>query len=249
MAEGSSKPRVGVAGWSLPSVVASSFATEGTHLQRYATRFSAVEINSSFYRPHRNETYARWAASVPPDFRFAVKLPRAITHERRLAGCRDLLESFAGALEGLGSKRGPVLVQLPPSLAFEPHLAEPFFLELRETVGGLLVCEPRHPSWFLSDVDRLLERWMIGCVAADPAGSGTAVAPGGWHAIAYFRLHGSPRIYRSTYEDAALRSWSDAVASACKDGAVWVIFDNTAAGAAVGDALRFMALLETLPIC
>ena len=75
---------IGTAGWSLPGAHFGLFPRDGSHLERYATRFSCVEINSSFYRPHRQETYARWAASVPENFRFAVKMPRTITHHARL---------------------------------------------------------------------------------------------------------------------------------------------------------------------
>src|SRR6187455_1643415 len=103
---------VGVAGWPIPKPHAGLFPETGSHLQRYAARFNAVEINSSFYRPHRPATYARWAASVPPDFRFAVKVPREITHRRRLVEVDDLLERFPGEATHLGEKLGPLLVQL-----------------------------------------------------------------------------------------------------------------------------------------
>ena len=82
--------RIGCAGWTIPTEHSAVFGGEGTHLQRYASRFSCVEINSSFYRPHRTTTYARWAASVPDNFRFSVKLPKTITHEQRLQGCAVL---------------------------------------------------------------------------------------------------------------------------------------------------------------
>ena len=72
--------RIGCAGWSIHKDAAAAFPVEGSHLERYARVFPAVEINSSFYRPHKPETYARWADSVPDGFRFAVKVPRAITH-------------------------------------------------------------------------------------------------------------------------------------------------------------------------
>ena len=98
--------RVGCAGWSIPKEHGERFPAEGTHLARYAARFPAVEINSSFYGPHRPTTYARWAASVPEDFRFSVKLPKLVTHERRLVGVGDVLESFLAEATQLGDKRG-----------------------------------------------------------------------------------------------------------------------------------------------
>ncbi|NOX60422.1 MAG: DUF72 domain-containing protein [Chloroflexi bacterium] len=126
---------IGCAGWSIPKAQAELFPTKETHLQRYAARFPAVEINSSFYRLHRPQTYARWAASTPAHFRFAVKMPCAITHYGRLKDASGLAEFLAGPRE-LKEKLGPLLVQLPPSLAFERDVAEEFFAVLREQFEG-----------------------------------------------------------------------------------------------------------------
>ena len=87
--------RVGTAGWSIPAGTRDRFPATGTLLERYAQRLSVAEINTSFYRPHRRTTYEKWAASVPADFRFSVKLPKAITHKRKLLHCSDLIERFA----------------------------------------------------------------------------------------------------------------------------------------------------------
>ncbi|MGK5062198.1 DUF72 domain-containing protein [Janthinobacterium sp. LB3P112] len=103
---------IGTAGWRLSSAAASHFPLDGSHLQRYASVLPCVEINRSFYRPHQPTTYARWAASVPEHFRFSVKLPRCITHERRLRDCAAELERFAGAVMQWENKLGWVLVQL-----------------------------------------------------------------------------------------------------------------------------------------
>src|SRR3954470_11987598 len=116
---GSATIRIGTAAWSIPREHAAPFPVAGSHLERYAAVLNAVEINSSFYRPHRTATYERWAASVPEDFHFAVKIPKAITHERRLADVDDLLDRFLSEVSGLGPKLGPLLVQLPPSLSFQ----------------------------------------------------------------------------------------------------------------------------------
>src|SRR3954464_4905484 len=160
---------IGTAGWSIPKEHAAPFPSIGSHLERYGAVFNAVEINSSFYRPHRRTTYERWAASVPADFRFAVKLPKAITHERRLEHSGDLLDPFVSEVGGLGPKLGPLLVQLPPSLSFQEGIADRFLRGLRERVRGGLVCEPRHRSWFTPEVEALLRELHIARVAADPA--------------------------------------------------------------------------------
>src|SRR5690349_20087775 len=118
---------VGCAGWSIPKEHAGLFPAAGSHLERYAARFAAVEINSSFYRPHRPGTYARWAATVPEGFRFAVKMPREITHRRRLVGAVELLDRFLDEARALGDKLGPLLVQLPPKLTFAGDVARAFF--------------------------------------------------------------------------------------------------------------------------
>ncbi|MBB2202307.1 DUF72 domain-containing protein [Gluconacetobacter tumulisoli] len=233
--------RVGVAGWSIPSALAGQFPSVGTHLERYGARFSAVEVNSCFYRSHRRTTYERWAASVPPEFRFSVKLPKTITHERRLIDCRTLVERFAEETSGLGDKRGPVLVQLPPSFAYPGDVAERFIDELKATITGPVVLEPRHASWFLPEVEHMLRRQQVSRVAADPAKPLLAAQPGGWSGLAYFRLHGSPRIYESTYGKEAIEAHAKAVASLTTRGAdVWTIYDNTTYGAATQNAFQLV---------
>lgn len=228
--------RIGTAAWALPRDVRGLFPPGASNLERYAGCLDATEINSSFYRPHRRTTYARWAASVPEGFRFAVKLPRAITHEAGLVDCEEALSHFADAVCGLGKERGPVLVQLPPRLAFDAASADRFFTQANAALGGALAVEPRHPGWFTSEAEALLVERRIARVAADPARVPAAAQPGGWRGLTYFRLHGSPQIYRSGYDPAALAEWrARAVATGSAES--WVIFDNTASGAATADAL------------
>ncbi len=233
--------RVGTAGWAIPRDVASRFPEEGSGLQRYAARLAVAEINSSFHRPHRPSTYARWAESVPDDFRFAAKLPRSITHDLKLVGAEAELDRFLGEVAALGDKLGPLLVQLPPKLAFEPQVAEAFLRLLRERHGGAVVMEPRHSSWFGEEPDRLLRAYRVARVAADPARVPEAAEPGGWPGLIYIRLHGSPRTYYSAYDETYL----DRLAARLREAAVetWCIFDNTASGAAAANAL---ALLDRL---
>src|SRR5436190_9777783 len=134
--------RIATAGWTIPRAVAEHFPPEGTGLTRYAARFNAVEINSTFYRSHQPETYERWAQTTPKGFLFAVKLPRTITHEARLVGVRPAVAAFRAESAHLGEKLGPLLVQLPPSLVFDPEIVAAFFEGLRAEWGGVIVCEP-----------------------------------------------------------------------------------------------------------
>lgn len=236
-------PHVGTAGWGVPRAIASNFPPQGSALQRYATRFNVAEINSTFYRSHRPSTYARWVEATPPDFRFAVKLPRTITHEARLLDAMPLVAAFRGEAVQLAPKMGPLLVQLPPKLAYDPAVAECFFRGLRDLWPEAVVCEPRHPTWFDADAEQLLSAYRIARVAADPLRHPAAATPGGWKGLSYWRLHGSPQMYRSSYDDPALQALASAVRGA--PGEKWCIFDNTTSGAAAADALRLKALLSS----
>jgi uncharacterized protein YecE (DUF72 family) len=223
---------IGTAGWSIPAQYKDAFPAPGTHLARYGTRLDCVEINSSFYRPHQKKTYERWAASVPKDFRFSVKLPRSITQNQRLQECDDLLARFVEESAGLGEKLGVILVQLPPSLSWDGDVAVAFFRNLSHRTKAQIACEPRHASWFTPSADAALKKLRIARVAADPPRAPTDGEPGGWQGLHYWRLHGSPRLYYSDYDDTALK----ALARTLKAGD-WCIFDNTAAFAALGNAL------------
>lgn len=104
-----------------------------------------------------------------------------------------------------------------------------------------MACEPRHPSWFGGEAEGLLRESRVARVAADPAVVPDARVPGGWTGLSYWRLHGSPRIYHSAYSEGDLMRLADEVAGV--EGEAWCIFDNTAAGAATGQALDLVARL------
>jgi uncharacterized protein YecE (DUF72 family) len=232
---------IGTAGWSIAASQADRFGREGSVLERYASRFGGVEINSSFYRPHRPSTWARWAESVPSDFRFSVKVPKVATHERKLIGCADALAPFCEQVTSLGDKLAVLLVQLPPKLGFDASVVTDFFGMLATLTDARAVCEPRHPSWFGDDADQLLRNLGVARVAADPALAPSAASPGGWRGLAYWRLHGSPVRYRSRYGADRLTHFAGQMRQEQDAGhAVWCIFDNTASGAAVEDALDLL---------
>ena len=234
---------VGTAGWSIASQHGSGLPGPGSHLERYGRRLDAAEINSAFYKPHRRETYERWAASVPEDFRFSVKLPKSITHERRLIDCADLLDQFLAQAGGLGAKLGVILVQLAPRLAFDEAAALAFLDELCPRTDARIAIEPRHESWFEDRVNEELQGRRIARVAADPALFPGADQPSGWGGLAYFRLHGSPVIYRSNYAD-RLDTISRQIAKAAATE-VWCIFDNTIENHALANALALAGSLRS----
>lgn len=235
---------VGCAGWTLASKDAPSFPTEGSHLERFAEVFSCVEINSSFYRAHQEKTYVRWARSVPETFRFSVKMPRTITHELRLQRCEIPLRAFLEEVAGLGSKLGCILIQLPPSLALDVKIARSFFSLLRKCTQVPVACEPRHATWFTPRGASVLSAARASCVWADPPPV-PDIEPPNDPEMLYIRLHGTPRVYYSAYDLAFVKGVATQMRVAHEQGRVaWCIFDNTARGEAVPNALMLMKQLR-----
>jgi uncharacterized protein YecE (DUF72 family) len=241
---------VGVAGWSLPSAAyepkpgfaprlpLERFGEKGSALERYASVYSSVEINSTFYRMHKAETFSRWAQTVPPGFRFSVKLAKEITHELGLANVGEPLERFFTPVRALGDAMGPLLVQLPPSRAFEVRRATAFLRALRAEYPGPAVLEARHETWFDAPASRLLAEHGLTRVIADP--STVEIEPGPEDRLVYYRLHGSPRVYWSGYSEEFLDDLAGKIATLRERAEVWCIFDNTAGGFAQHDALGLM---------
>lgn len=238
------QPLIGCAGWSIASAQQAHFPIDGSHLVRYASVLPAVEINSSFYRPHRPETYARWRDSVPDAFRFSVKLSRSITHERRLQGIDDVLARFLHECSQLRDKLGCLLVQLPPSLQFAPDLAARFFSALRAQTSVAVVCEARHISWFSPEAAATLAQHDIGQVFAGPPATAAQLTTPSAQTV-YLRLHGSPEMYHSSYSEDFLDQVQQQLRRHQSDGrTVWCIFDNTASGAALPNALSLLARFD-----
>lgn len=180
---------------------------------------------------------------MPETFRFSVKLPKQITHLNRLANCSDELADFVRQVDVLGCKLAVLLVQLAPGHPFEEEVATAFFSDLARRSSARIACEPRHPSWFTPEANDLMTELKVSRVAADPAISDLARRPGGWPALSYWRLHGSPVKYRSSYHDRIPEYASELACEAGNCEETWCIFDNTASSAAIRDALT---LTETI---
>jgi uncharacterized protein YecE (DUF72 family) len=239
---------IGTAGWNIPRRTGRRFPSEGTHLQRYAGYFRGAEINSSFHRQHARTTYQKWAAATPNDFKFSVKLTREITHDARLVRPSSALKRFLDETSGLGHKRGPILVQLPPSLVYDARIAGRFLDCVRRAYDGPLVCEPRHATWALPGAEKMLKRYRVARVAADPPRESAFGKPGGWDGIVYFRLHGAPRTYWSPYSTRYLDALASTLCTA-DSVEVWCVFDNTASGAAIENAFELQRTCQRMNRC
>lgn len=228
-------PIIAIAGWAIPKQVADQFAQEGRGLSRYASVFDGVEINSTFYRRHKTSTFARWAECVPESFRFAIKIPKEISHTRAMNDIAEPFETFLKDISALGAKRGPLLCQLPPSLVFDADVLQMAFKAMRDADAGPIFIEARNESWASAEALDLMTTYAIDQVLADPALV--------WRADdfetqpKYVRLHGKPKTYYSSYADDEIKSFSILLAP---DG--WCVFDNTASGAAIENALAMLGM-------
>jgi uncharacterized protein YecE (DUF72 family) len=218
---------------------------EGSGLEKYVTYFSAVEINSSFHRSHRTATYEKWAAAVPDGFQFSVKIPKTITHVNRLVDCGELTARFMSEVRGLGDKLAALLVQFPPSYELDVDRAKGFFADLRAYYDGDIFVEPRHRTWFSPAATKMMYELRLGRVAADPPVVPAAAEPGGVPGHVYFRLHGSPQVYFSSYTTSYLDGLAFRVRMHLRAGdTVWCIFDNTIQGHAAANALTLLRKIE-----
>ncbi|ACM39397.1 conserved hypothetical protein (plasmid) [Allorhizobium ampelinum S4] len=204
-------PIIATAAWSIPKKVADRFAQGGSSLTRYASVFDGVEVNSTFYRRHKTSTFATWEHSVPDAFRFAVKIPKEITHTSAMRDIAEPFDTFLEDIAPLGEKRGPLLCQLPPSLTFDVEVLQTAFKTMRDADDGPIVIEVRHKSWASAEALDLLKTYRIDRVLADPAPVWPVedfdTPP------KYVRLHGKPKIYYSSYTDKEIRSFSKLLAA------------------------------------
>jgi uncharacterized protein YecE (DUF72 family) len=179
--------------------------------------------------------------------RYSRQLRCAEINSRKLRDTREPLAAFLAQTDVLAEKRGPILVQLPPSLGFDEPVAAGFLALLRGLYQGDVACEPRHTSWFSPLAVLLLNRYRIARVAADPAVVPDAAHPGGWPRLAYFRLHGAPRRYWSRYDEDFIVTLAATVRSLPAAEEIWCVFDNTASGAAIENAWEVRERLSLDP--
>ena len=162
---------------------------------------------------------------------------------------REPLAAFLAQTDGLAQKRGPLLVQLPPSFSFDAPIVTSFLDLVRGEYDGPVVWEPRHPTWFSPHVNAMFESYQVSRVAADPPPVPAAAVPAGWPRVAYFRLHGSPRTYWSRYDEHYIATLVDTFRSMSSAEEVWCVFDNTASGAALENAWQLHEGLVVKPPC
>ena len=198
----------------------------------YAERFAAVEVNNAFYRLPERATFEHWADSVPADFVMAVKASRYLTHVRRLQDPAEPVGRLMDRVAGLGPHLGPILLQLPPTLSADPQRLDAALAAFGDSAR--LAVEPRHASWFVEDVRRVLERRKAALCLAD----GGPVETPPWRTTdwAYVRFHGGTGRPRTCYKRRELQAWTDRLTgqwTAAED--VYCFFNNDTNGCALRD--------------
>jgi len=225
--------RIGTSGWNYPHWQKVFFPADLARtkwLDYLGKVFDTVEVNATFYRSMRPSTFAKWYRETPQGFVWAVKANRFITHIRRLEEVSEPLQNFLASLAPLKEKLGPVLFQLPPSLSFSPKVP-----------SGRFALEARNESWLSEEALCLLKEYQIAWCISDTAGRfpyREAVTTD----FIYIRLHGSQRLYTSSYTDEELSAWARKILAWNLD--TYVYFDNDFAGYAPINALRLKELLK-----
>jgi uncharacterized protein YecE (DUF72 family) len=212
-----------------------------SRLRYYASLFSSVEINSSFYKVPQTTTVEKWRESVPPGFRFTFKVPKTVTHAKGLQFAVEDLERFAAAVAGAGEKKGCLLVQLPPSVKRERQEELEGLLEcLHDNAPGWKIAvEFRHVSWYEGAVYRVLQSYGATMVVQDLPASATPLVQVA-EDFTYLRFHGPEGGYRGSYEDSFLAGCADRVVAGIKAGReMYVYFNNT-----LGNALENLQTLN-----
>lgn len=209
-------------------------------LEYYSRHFETVEINNTFYRLPTEQALESWRDTVPPDFRFAVKGSRFITHMKKLREPENAVEVFFTRLSHLGKEIGPILFQLPPYWPVNPERLEHFLSVIPK--NHFYVLELREPSWCSSEVYRILRKHNVALCLHDWGGSTWPMELTA--NFMYIRMHGPGGGYRGDYDESMLHSWASRIRQWLKEvSAIYVYFNNDQGGYAIKNAKTLAAML------
>jgi len=207
----------------------------------YAAHFDTVEINASFYRLPRPETFDGWREKAPAGFRYAIKVNRFITHLKKLMDCGDAVDEFIALARRLGPTLGPLLYQLPPSLKRNDERLHNFLASLPRDLEH--VVEFRSADWYAAEVLDLLDRHEVGFVAHDLMGLPSPPWASG--RTAYVRFHGTAGKYRGRYTPDQTAAWARWLSDQRRSGrSAWAFFNNDIGGDAIADATALQRQIE-----
>jgi uncharacterized protein YecE (DUF72 family) len=239
---------VGTSGWSYNHWIGIFYPEDikpAQYLEYYITKFSCVELNSSFYHLPLKATAKGWQRRTPEEFRFCPKLSRFITHQKKLVKIEEPLRKFFDVFEEMKLKLGPILIQLPPGLKFDKSLASDFIDLITEHDKDLrFAIEIRNRTWITDNFFSFISRKNIAFVIAD-SGNRFPFFETVTANFVYLRLHGPENLYSSDYSENALQKYSEKIIYWLNDGKeVWVFFNNDFGGFAVKNAGRLRKIIN-----
>lgn len=248
---------VGTSGWSYrwPGFYPKNI-TSRKYLAYYSEHFNTVEVNYSFYHLPKPSTYEKWGTETPDDFVFALKLSKYITHSKRLSAVKRAYKTFAGNALTLGSKVGPILVQLPPNFKIDNKAIESFLEVSNEVQNEIsahrplrLAFEFRHKSWFESPGKDItlasLKRYNAAFVFAHSSRYPYLHEENTTGDFIYLRFHGPGKLFASKYTKKGLQRWQGRIRAWIKQGMnVYAYFNNDMNGYAFMDAASLMELAQ-----
>jgi uncharacterized protein YecE (DUF72 family) len=236
--------RIGTSGWHYDHWVGPFYPDDmkaEDFLAFYAERFTAAEINNSFYQLPSAETLAHWRDTVPDGFLFTAKASRYITHMKKLKDPQASLERFLERIAVLDPKLGPLLFQLPPNWRANVERLEAFLDAL--PIERRCAVEFRDDSWWNDDVYAALERFGAAFCPFELAGQEAPIEVTA--DFVYLRLHGPGDAYQGAYDDDRLRPWAERLLAWRAEGRdVWCFFDNDEAGYAAINAARLKEIVD-----
>ncbi|KMQ68638.1 histidine kinase [Chryseobacterium sp. FH2] len=210
-------------------------------LSLYSQTFNSVEINSTFYRKPTAKTLLKWVDETPADFKFFIKIPKTISHEKRLKDCKEEISEFCDHIHSnLTGKLSGFLYQFPPSFK---NTEENMDLILNSIDFNYLnVIEFRHESWWRKEIFNLLKENNIIFSGVSFPGNLPEDMIGNNSEILYYRLHGKPILYKSEYSEEFLNDLAEKIKKEQKK--TFIFFNNTWGTAAIKNSLFLKNILE-----
>lgn len=235
--------RIGTSGWQYPYWKEAFYPAaipQARWLEYYATRFSTVEVNNTFYRLPPAETFASWAARTPDDFVIAMKASRFLTHMKRLREPEEPVGRMMERIEPLGSKLGPILLQLPPNFKIDLDAIDAALSCFPR--GVKVAVEQRNPTWFVEEYADVLRRHnAASCIAVSPDRDTPVWRTADW---GYARFHEGQKRPFTTYGKKTLSTWADRLGELFSDAPLFVYFDNDTNACAPRNAKTLLSIMR-----
>jgi uncharacterized protein YecE (DUF72 family) len=236
--------RSGTSGLVIPVPNKQAFPPEyrdKSRLTYYASLFNSIEINSSFYKVPMGSTVRKWSESVPDDFRFTFKLWKEITHGKGFTPDLQSVDKFMTVIDQVGTKKGSLLIQLPPSVTIDKSgQLEKIFERVKDS-GWQTAIEFRHPSWYIPEVFEIADEYHLSVVMHDMPKSYNMEFNKKARFV-YLRFHGKEGDYKGGYTDEELMQHATRVKEWLSQGKdVYVYFNNT-----IGDAITNVMTLNKM---